>query len=112
MALRPVGPGTHWSISKDISDYASLFLAPAGGANASLTIPNTVTAVYTGVQYIRATATFHSVSASAGATIPPVVLPLLDPAESPWDITGLKNASQVKNFWLTSAFCSCPHRNA
>jgi hypothetical protein len=85
--------GTTWSIKKDITDYASLFAAPAGSVNTSLTIPNTVTAVYTGTQYIRVTVTFH-VAMKGEPKRPPTVLPLLDLTANPWSITGLTNTSK------------------
>lgn len=88
--------GTTWSIQKDITDYAQAFASAsvggAHGANTSLTIPNTVTDVYTGTEYIRVTATFHMADRPA-ATPPPTILPLLDPTADPWSITGLTNAS-------------------
>ena len=85
--------GTHWSISKDITDYASLFAhATAGVTKSSLTIPNTVTDVYTGTQYIRVTATFHMADRPS-PTPPPTIIPLLDPTANPWAITGLTNTS-------------------
>ena len=86
--------GTHWSISKDITDYAYIFAhATIGSTNTSLTIPNTVTSVYTGTQYIRVTATFHMADHPA-LTPPPTIIPLLDPTASPWSIMGLTNISQ------------------
>ncbi len=97
--------GTHWSIEKDITDYAYLFAhAVVGDTNASLTIPNTVTNVYTGTLYIRVTVTFSMADATATA-VPPLVLPLLDPTASPWSITGLTNTSQPlhRPFALSSA---------
>ena len=90
------GGGTTWAIEKDISDYASLFTAAPASANTSLTIPNVVTNTYTGIQYIRVTATFHSAPPAVSDEAlppPPTVLPLLDPTANPWGITGLTNAS-------------------
>eukprot|EP01043_Picozoa_sp_COSAG02_P009358 COSAG02_NODE_316_length_24889_cov_9.418556_6_plen_526_part_00 len=97
--------GTHWSIEKDITDYAYLFAhAIVGATNASLTIPNTVTDVYTGTLYIRVTVTFQMADATATA-VPPIILPLLDPTASPWSITGLTNTSKPlhRPFALSSA---------
>ena len=86
--------GTRWSIEKDITDYAYLFAhAIVGDTNSSLTIPNTVTNVYTGTLYIRVTVTFQMADATATA-VPPLILPLLDPTASPWSITGLTNTSK------------------
>jgi hypothetical protein len=85
--------GTSWSIRKDITDYASLFALAANSVNTSLSVPNVVTDVYTGTEYIRVTATFH-LRTRGEVKQPMQVVPLLDPSSSPWSITGLTNTSQ------------------
>ena len=98
--------GTRWSINKDITDYAYLFAhAIVGITNTSLTIPNTVTDVYTGTLYIRVTATFRMAETTTTKSMPRMILPLLDPTASPWSITGLTNTSQPlhRPFALSSA---------
>ena len=78
-----VAPGVRWGVEKDVTDYASLFTARAGSANATVTIPNVVNPTYTGIEYVRATLAFTSPSSTqpppgAGAGAGTFVAPLAD----------------------------------
>ena len=91
-----VDAGTHWKIEKDVTDYAALFATAPGAANTTVAIPNVITSVYTGVEYVTASLTFYSDARrrrqrDAAARLPPTVLPVADPTANFMSIMALTN---------------------
>lgn len=91
----PDGPsGIQWRIEKDLSQYRPLFARKS--MNASLSIPNTVTPVYSGIEQITVTLSFCRGHRADHSPVPAnVVQPLGDPTAgvasgvSPWTVMGL-----------------------
>jgi len=95
--------GVRWHIEKDLTEYRSLFALE--GVNASLSIPNTVTSTYTGIEQITATLSFCKAQRLHRAPAPADVVHILDDPTagvptgvSPWTALGVSgNQSKVVN---------------
>jgi len=84
----PTPEGITWSVTRDVTDYAGLFQWPQ---NVSASIPNVVTAVYTGVLHINVSFSFFASGRTRGSGLPEAaVVPLRSPHSvmvSPWNST-------------------------
>lgn len=82
-----------WTVEKDISDYKTVL--GARDINASLSIPNTVDATYTGVLTISANVSFFEAADVFSAD---AVLVVADPmlTANPWDAMGVQGIETVK----------------
>ena len=91
-ALRNNESAIAWAVERDVSDYATLLRT--GGLNASLSIPNTVNAEYTGVLTMSANVSFYAKADVFGAS---AVLSVSDPtlAPNPWNAMGVEGDGSV-----------------